>query len=173
MVTLDAKASALAQRYGARILTGTARDGHTAAVRAAAQLLASEGVAGILQLPVDIPLVTANEISLVLALHRPAPSFTIVPSHDDLGSNTIVVSPPLGVPLTFGDNSFFPHLETAKQCGIEPLVLRLPGIGRDIDNIGDLRAFANIEAKTLTRIFLNQNQFADWGTMPVQGNPRR
>lgn len=163
LVTLDARAGALGQRYGARILTDDARGGHTAAVAAAARTLATEGAAGMMQLPGDIPLATAEEISHVLSMHRPGPAFTIAPSHDDFGSNTVVVSPPMAVPLKFGDDSFFPHLETARKCGIEPQVVRLPGIGRDIDNAGDLLAFARAGSKTLTQSFLDNNGFENWG----------
>jgi 2-phospho-L-lactate guanylyltransferase len=162
LVTLDAKASSLGQSYGARILTEDARDGHTSAVAAAARTLAAEGVGGMMQLPGDIPLVTAEEISLVVSMHRAAPSFTIVPSHDDRGSNTIVVSPPNAVPLTFGDDSFLPHLRTARCRGIEPLVIRQPGIARDVDNAEDLDAFARMRSATRTQAFLDRNSFADW-----------
>jgi len=161
LVTLDTRAISLAQRYGARILTADARGGHSAAVAAAARLLAEEGAGGMMQLPGDIPLVTAAEISSVLSMHRPAPSFTIVPSHDELGSNTVVVSPPTAVPLTFGVDSFFPHLRTAQRCGIDPLVIRLPGIGHDFDNPDDLQAFARIGSATRTQAFLELNGFAD------------
>lgn len=163
LVTLDGKAGALGRRYGTRILTDDARGGHTAAVAGAARTLASEGATGMMQLPGDIPLVTADEISHVLSMHRPGPSFTIVPSHDDFGSNTIVVSPPTAVPLKFGDDSFFSHLETARKYGIEPQVIRLPGIGRDIDNAGDLQAFARAGSKTLAQSFLDNNGFVNWG----------
>jgi 2-phospho-L-lactate guanylyltransferase len=175
VVTLDMRAIGLAQRYGARILTADARGGHTAAVAAAARSLAAEGAGGMMQLPGDIPLVTADEISLILSMHRPAPSFTIVPSRDDFGSNTVVVSPPTAVPLAFGADSFFPHLQTARRCGIDPLVIRLPGIGHDIDNPDDLKAFAGMGSPTRTQAFLERNNFADWGRIAnanVQGNDR-
>jgi 2-phospho-L-lactate guanylyltransferase len=162
MVTVDARATELGRRYGARILTADARGGHTAAVAAAARLLAGEGAGGLLQLPGDIPLATADEISHVVSMHHTAPSFTIVPSHDDFGSNTVVVSPPTAVPLTFGDDSFFPHLETARRCGIEPTVVRLPGIGRDIDNADDLRAFSSYRSATLTQAFLDRTGYPNW-----------
>jgi 2-phospho-L-lactate guanylyltransferase len=166
LVTLDPRATELGRRYGARILTAGARGGHTGAVAAAARLLAAEGAGGMLQLPGDVPLATAGEISHVVSMHRAAPSFTIVPSHDEFGSNTVVVSPPTAVPLTFGDDSFFPHLQTAKQCGIEPTVVRLPGIGRDIDNANDLRAFARIRSTTLTQAFLDRNGYPNWNCIP-------
>src|SRR6185503_6981278 len=122
--------------------------GHTAVVRAAARRLAKEGRSGMLQLPSDIPLATPDEISLLLLKHQNAPAFTIVPSHDEYGSNAVLVSPPDAVPLTFGDDSFFPHLRTARSFGIEPLIVRLPGISYDIDHPIDLRTFAQVGSST-------------------------
>lgn len=162
VVTVDARAARLAEAYGARILTTGACGGHTAAVAAAARTLVGEGIGGMMQLPADIPLVTSEEISQVLAAHRRSPSFTIVPSHDDYGSNTVVVSPPAAVPLTFGDDSFFPHLETAERYGIAPLVCRMSGISRDIDNPQDLQAFADVASRTRTKAYLDENDFTSW-----------
>ena len=157
VVTVDQQARPLALRYGARILEDGARDGHTGAVTAAARLLAAEGRAGMLTLPGDIPLVTADEIGKVIAVHRPPPSFTIVPSHDQGGSNAILVSPPDSMPLRFGVDSFFPHLRAAEARGIRPTVLRLPGIGLDIDNPEDLAAFMRQPSPTQTRALLAEN----------------
>src|SRR5262249_8425134 len=106
LVTADPAAQRLASRYGFDWLTDGAADGHTGAVAAAARHLAATGVAGMLTVPGDIPLVTAAEIAQLIAAHRPAPAFTIAPSHDELGSNAVIVSPPDAVPLRFGDNSF-------------------------------------------------------------------
>jgi 2-phospho-L-lactate guanylyltransferase len=157
VVTLDPDARALAQRYGARILTDDARGGHTAAVAAAARTLQQEGCSGMLQIPGDIPLVSADEISLLLAMRRPAPSFTIAPSHDDFGSNAVLVCPPTAVPLTFGDDSFYPHLRAARACGIEPLIVRRHGIGLDIDRPEDIRAFAQLRSGTRAQAYLERH----------------
>ena len=100
---------------------------------------------------------TASEVGRLVAAHRPAPSFTIVPSHDEGGSNAIVLSPPNAVPLRFGVDSFFPHLRAAEARGIRPTVLRLPGIALDIDNPEDLAAFALQPSPTRTRAFLAEN----------------
>ena len=86
---VDLEAGRLAASYGARLIEVGARDGHSGAVTAAARLLAAEGRSGMLTLPADIPLVTPAEIARLLAAHLPAPSFTIVPSHDQRGSNAI------------------------------------------------------------------------------------
>ena len=84
---------------------------------------------------------TSQEISLVVGAHLPGPSFTISPAHDHLGSNTVICSPPDAVPLRFGDNSYYPHLDAARRCNIEPTVIHQPGIAMDIDHPVDLAMF--------------------------------
>jgi 2-phospho-L-lactate guanylyltransferase len=162
VVTVDPVAAPLAARYGARIVAKGARDGHTGAVTAAARLLVREGQAGMMTLPGDIPRLKPAEVAATLAAHRVAPAFTIVPAHDDLGSNTIVCSPPDAVPLRFGENSFYPHLDAARARGIEPLIVRHPGIGMDIDNPADLVTFLKMSppARTRTLAFLEQSGIA-------------
>lgn len=162
VVTVDPHAAWLAGRYGARIVTEGAQEGHTGAVTAAARLLVREGRAGMMTLPGDIPRLSPGEIAATLAAHRAAPAFTIVPAHDDLGSNAIVCSPPDAVPLRFGENSFYPHLDAARGQGIDPLVVRQPGIGMDIDNPADLVAFLRMSppARTRTLAFLEQSGVA-------------
>ena len=157
LVTLDPAAQDLAARYGAECRTDGARDGHTGAVTAAARRLAAQGAAGMLTLPGDIPLVTPAEIETMLDAHRPAPSFTIAPSHDEQGSNAILMSPPDAVPLRFGDDSFFPHLAAARARGIEPTVMRLPGIAFDIDNPVDLAHFSHLGSRTRAGLWLARN----------------
>lgn len=151
VVTLDPQATALAKKLGARVVSDGARDGHTGSVTAGRRLLAREGRNGMITMPADIPAVTSQEIDLVLAAHLPAPSFTISPAHDDLGSNAVICSPPESVPLRFGDNSYFPHLEAAERCGIEPTVIRQPGIAMDIDHPVDLAAFLRMPQSIGTR----------------------
>lgn len=148
VVTVDPAAAALARRYGARVWDDGALDGHTGAVTAAGRRLVAEGADGMLTVPGDIPTITADEIDAVIAAHLPAPSFTIAPSHDELGSNAILMSPPDAVPLRFGDDSFFPHLAAAEARGIKPTVVHLPGIALDIDNPVDLAHFSRLGSQT-------------------------
>jgi 2-phospho-L-lactate guanylyltransferase len=162
VVTVDPVATSLAGRYGARVVTDGAREGHTGAVTAAANLLVREGRAGMMTMPGDIPLISTTEIAAALAAHRPAPAFTIVPAHDELGSNTIICSPPNAVPLRFGENSFYPHLDAARGRGIEPQIIRQPGIGMDIDHPADLVAFLRMSPRIPTRTlaYLEQSGIA-------------
>jgi len=149
--TLDPLAAGLAHRYGARVITDDARAGHTGAVAAMARVLTREGHDGMLVLPGDIPRVTAGEINALIAAHREAPSFTIAPAHDELGSNGVLCLPPEAVPLRFGDNSYFPHLDTARRHGIEPTIVPLAGFALDIDHPDDLRALLRAAPAMPTR----------------------
>jgi 2-phospho-L-lactate/phosphoenolpyruvate guanylyltransferase len=158
IVTIDPQATALGKKIGARIVREGARDGHTGSVNAGRRLLAREGRGGMITLPGDIPATGASEIDAVLSAHLAAPSFTISPAHDDQGSNAVVCSPPESVPLRFGDNSYFPHLDAARRQGIEPTVVRQPGIAMDIDHPVDLALFLRLpqSAGTRTRALLDE-----------------
>ena len=149
--TVDPIASELARRYGARVVTGGARDGHTGAVMAMARILGGEGREGMLTVPGDIPRVTSAEIAAIIEARRPAPSVTIVPAHDERGSNAVLCSPPTVMQLRFGDDSFLPHLASARTLGIEPTIVKLPGIGLDIDQPQDLRALMQATPPMATR----------------------
>lgn len=155
VVTLDEAATEIARRYGATISTESCRDGHTAAVMGAAHRVAARGDA-MLTIPGDVPLATPAEIERVIDAHHAGGRFVIVPARDELGSNTILAAPAAAVPLRFGDNSFFPHLDAARTCGIEPMVLPLPGIGLDIDTPGDLAAFLARPSRTHARALLDR-----------------
>ncbi len=144
VVTVDEVAAALARRHGARVIADGAREGQTGAVRAAAALLGREARGAMLAIPGDVPLITADEIRTFLAAHERDEDFVIAPAHDGRGSNAILCAPPGRVPLAFGNDSFLPHLEAARRAGIEPRVVRLAGIGLDIDNPQDLVAFLKV-----------------------------
>jgi 2-phospho-L-lactate guanylyltransferase len=151
LVTLEPRAAAIARREGWRVIEDGARDGHTGSVEAGRRVLAAEGAAGVLTLPIDIPATTPGEIDAALAAHAGSAGFTIVPAHDEQGSNTVIVSPPLAVALRFGENSYFPHLDAARAVGLVPLVVRQPGIAMDIDHPVDLAAFLRLPHSHGTR----------------------
>lgn len=154
VVTLDPDVARIAANWRARVFEDGARDGRTGAVTAAARRLAREGRAGMLTVPGDIPGITSDEVSRLLAAHREAPAFSIVPAHDRRGSNAIVVTPADAVALAFGNDSFLPHVETARRLGIEPTIFPLPGIGLDIDNARDLTTFLQEPSPTRTSAYL-------------------
>jgi len=160
VATIDPAAAALAARYGARSSGEAARDGHTGAVAAAARRLAAEGL-DMLALPGDIPLVEADDIRQLIAAHGDAPAFTIAPARDERGSNAVLCSPAGIVPLRFGADSFFPHLDAAKALGITPAVVHRPRIALDIDTVDDLAALLAVPGRTCTQALLERWRMQD------------
>ena len=160
LLTRDGEAIELARRFDLRVIEEPENRGHTAAVARAARVLSADRAQGLLQVPGDLPLVTAAEIETVLAAHGTAPAFTIVASRDQMGSNCVVCSPPDVIPLRFGDDSFHPHLATARARGLEPRVLELPGIGLDIDTPEDLMELARHSGATQSQRYLRESGIA-------------
>jgi 2-phospho-L-lactate guanylyltransferase len=161
VVTRDPLARDLAAGYGARVLVEPVNRGHTAASTLGAATLAAEGAAGMLQLPADLPLLTAPDVDAVLQAHAQAPSVTLAPSRDRRGSNAVACSPPDLLPLRFGDDSFFPHLECARSLGIEPAVVERPGLALDVDTPADLAAFLATPSATRAYAYLMQGGIAE------------
>lgn len=160
VLTRDPDATALAKRYGARVLAEPANQGQTSAVTLAVETLQGEGVSTTLAVPGDIPMATADEIETALAAHGDDLALTIVPAWDERGSNCMICSPPTVIPFSFGNDSFVPHKAAARAAGIEPGIVKLTGIGLDVDNPDDLRRILVHDADTRTHRFLAESGIA-------------
>ena len=161
VVTRDREAHALAARRRARVLIEPSNAGQTGAVTRAAGILARAGVEGLLQVPGDVPGLGVKEIETVLAAHGAAPAVTLVPAHDRRGTNCVLCSPPDALPFAFGDDSFPLHCDAAGARGIAPRIVRLPGLGLDIDVPDDLRAFLAEPVEGRTLAYLHESGIAD------------
>jgi 2-phospho-L-lactate guanylyltransferase len=157
LVTGDPAARRLAAGYGARVLLEEEERGHTAASSLGARTLAQEGAAGMIQVPADIPLVTPEDIGALLAVDSEAPAVTLAPSRDEQGTNAVACSPPDVMPLRFGRDSFVGHLRRARAQGIEPRLVKRPGLALDIDTPVDLGAFLAAPSATRTYAYLVQS----------------
>ncbi|MBI2225820.1 MAG: 2-phospho-L-lactate guanylyltransferase, partial [Betaproteobacteria bacterium] len=123
--------------------------------------LAAAGRDGMLVIPADVPLIMPADVDLIVAAHRAAPSVTLVPASVDGGTNALACSPPGAVPICFGDNSFHRHREAARACGIEPKILTIGHLGRDIDRPDDLATFLSSASPTQSYAYLTANGIAD------------
>jgi 2-phospho-L-lactate guanylyltransferase len=157
LVTGDPEARRLAARYGARVLLDEGERGHTVASSLGARTLAREGVAAMLQVPADLPLVTPDDVGALLAVHGEAPAITLAPSRDERGTNAVACSPPDVMPLRFGADSFVGHVRRARALGIEPQIVRRSGLALDLDTPDDLAAFLATASATRTLAYLTES----------------
>ncbi len=140
VVTSDGDVANLAHQYSALVLSEPPEPGLIPAVASTGEYLAKSGTDAMLFLPGDIPLVTAEELEVVLEGfgRQDKDEFLIVPASDLGGSNCLVCSPPDCMTFEFGEDSFRRHLGVARSKGIEPVIVKLPGIGLDVDVADDL-----------------------------------
>ena len=138
VVTPDAEVASVAERWGAFVVREAEGHGHTAAVARGVALCREWGATVLLTVPGDLPCLTADEVRRSSRLAESAPAAVFVPSRSGVGTNAACLAPPDAVPLRFGEPSFADHLAAARARGIEPVVLRLPGAGLDIDRPEDL-----------------------------------
>lgn len=162
VLTNDPRATALAEKYGARVEGEPANIGQSEAVARAAKLLDAEGADGVLTLPADAPLITSADIEAIIARHPTVRSaMTIVPDHARRGSNCMVLTPGPLIPLHFGHVSFEPHLAEAAKLGLEPNILEdLPRVALDIDTPDDLAAALATGADCRARAFVEAHGIA-------------
>jgi 2-phospho-L-lactate guanylyltransferase (CobY/MobA/RfbA family) len=73
-----------------------------------------------------------------------------------MGTNAVALMPMDAIPIRFGKQSFFHHLEAALERGVTPRILRLRGIGLDIDRPEDLAEFLARGSATLSQAYLNR-----------------
>ncbi len=158
VATVCPTAGEIASRYGASVLSTVQDDGQTEAVARTAFSLEKNGIKQMLMLPGDVPLVTVKEIQTVLEVHGNISTMTIVPARDEQGSNCIALSPPTAVPLRFGPNSYFPHLEKARKMGLDLHTPKLPGIGLDIDTPDDLHELCQEPHRTRAQEYLQKQK---------------
>lgn len=178
VVTDDSVVAGIAHQYGARILGEPGIPGLIPAVTQAGKHLAENGVNIMIFLPGDVPLVTPDELEVVLDGfgRSDEPEFLIVPASDLGGSNCIACSPPDCMLYEFGEDSFRRHLAVARKLGIEPIVVKLPGLGLDVDTPEDLQELAsrlvesNIESHTYR--YLRESGILDRESTAISGVAR-
>jgi 2-phospho-L-lactate/phosphoenolpyruvate guanylyltransferase len=156
VVTREAALAATAHAFGARVIADLRHDGPNAAIMLAAKELSALGAAGMLAIPADVPLATGVEIDEILAAPQGGPAVTLVPALADMGTNAVALMPVDAIPIRFGRQSFFQHLASALERGIAPRILRLRGIGLDIDRPEDLVEFLARGSATLSRAHLDR-----------------
>jgi len=141
LVTGDPFALDQAAKLGFGVITDTANTSETDAIEMATRACASRGIPRTLVIPGDIPLIEAEDLAMIFE-HAPAEGTVLVPSSDKRGTNAVLRAPSDLFPLRFGNHSFPPHLQAAVATDTVCIVLSLPRIGLDIDDVEDLRSLA-------------------------------
>jgi 2-phospho-L-lactate guanylyltransferase len=106
-------------------------DLNTALSLAAGQAV-SWGAKRLLIIAADLPLLTTDDLSLMLAPDDD-PGVVIAPDRHEQGTNALLLAPPGTIRPAFGPDSYSAHLLQAKAAGMVPRIVRTPGLGFDLD----------------------------------------
>jgi 2-phospho-L-lactate/phosphoenolpyruvate guanylyltransferase len=128
-----------AQALGACPVREPGGAGLNGALDMAASAASDRGAERVLFLPADLPLLTADDVSL-LAAAMPAAGRDVViaPDRHRSGTNALLVRPPGLLQTQFGPQSFMAHCAAATRLDIEARVVESPALGLDIDEAADL-----------------------------------
>ncbi len=144
VVTLYQPAIELAERYGFEVVLEREQISESHSVDFGSRELAARGVAAVLRLPLDLPLLQTKDIETILSYDtHPAPACVIVPSREGTGTNAILRRPPTLFPSHFGPNSLPKHLAEAEKAGAQCTVIELPRIALDVDDPNDVVELLN------------------------------
>jgi 2-phospho-L-lactate guanylyltransferase len=140
VVTSDSYTRELAKRFNFEVIDDD-NSGETNAIEMATAICCERGETSTLVIPADIPLIEIAELQKIVDSAPPGGA-VLAPDAAWRGTNAAWRAPGDLFPLRFGNDSFLPHLSAAKATGLPCVVLKLPGIARDIDRPEDLREVA-------------------------------
>lgn len=146
VVTSDDFAAGLARRYEFEVIADDFNPGETGAIEMATTICCERGAQWTMVVPADIPLLGRDELQKIMD-SAPARGSVLVTDAAGRGTNAALRSPGNLFPLCFGNDSFLPHLESAKASGLPCVVLELPGIALDVDRPEDLHRLASAEGE--------------------------
>ena len=144
VVTGDNKVAEIAASLGAQLIREKAEKGETDAVDFARGELKQLGREAVLIIPGDMPLVRSADIEEVLAQVPEGASFPfalLVPSHDRMGTNALLLAPPDIIKLRFGYDSFTYHMSQVSAQGLPLRFIENERLALDIDEPKDLERF--------------------------------
>lgn len=160
VISRDPVALKIAREYGAYTYGEGDKQDLNVALTRAAHIAAAQEATGLLIVPADLPLITVEDVEMMLAgvaptmsrvrsrdysngtihFHHPR-TVAICPDRKKDGTNALYVSPPLGFTFRYGEGSFDRHLEEAEQLGMKSRIVHAPGLKFDLDTEEDWHTY--------------------------------
>jgi 2-phospho-L-lactate guanylyltransferase len=154
--TQDQKVMELARWFGAHVIHEPAVQGMNAATRYLWDSILCEKLELLMILPSDIPLITGDEVDLLLQESRNV-EMMIVPCKQGTGTNGLVLSPPRRIGTRFGACSRAKHEKMAERQGMRYGIHYSGPFAHDIDTMEDLRVLKHMGNHTRTYKFLAEH----------------
>jgi len=138
VVSRDPSVLTFARTFGAKTLQEDGEPGLNLALKRAVIVTKAYSANIIMVLPADLPLITQQEIEVIIKRIDKENKMVISPDRRMSGTNLLLISPPDLIDFSFGPGSFERHVRQAQAKNAEIEVCQLESIGLDIDLPEDL-----------------------------------
>lgn len=155
VISRDQSALALAREHGARTVQEHGSPQLNLALARATVVAKNYATRGVLIMPADLPLFTAEDVRTVLERAKDPPVVVVAPDRHGEGTNALLVCPAGLIEYEFGPGSFQRHCEKARQAGARLEICELPSLALDMDLPEDLE----MVSETFER-YLDDDEFA-------------
>ncbi|MBN1665786.1 MAG: 2-phospho-L-lactate guanylyltransferase [Anaerolineales bacterium] len=142
VISRDAEVLALARDHGARTVLENRNSELNLALARATVVAKTYATRGVLILPVDLPLVSSEDIHCMLERVGEPPVVVVAPDRHRQGTNALLVCPAGLIEYEYGPDSFRRHCQQALAVGARLEICELPSISLDLDIPEDLELVA-------------------------------
>lgn len=144
VISRDPAALALARDLGARTVREEGAPQLNSALKRATLFVKSYVTRGVIILPMDLPLMTPDDIStLIYRSQGNDPVVVINPDRHHQGTNALLVCPAGQIEYHFGADSFRRHCDQAEKSGARLEICEIPNLALDVDYPEDLQIARN------------------------------
>jgi 2-phospho-L-lactate guanylyltransferase len=138
VVSRDQGALALAREHGARTVQENGAPQLNIALARATVVAKNYVTRGVLIVPADLPLISAEDVRAMLEKVQNPPVVVVAPDRHHHGTNALLVCPVGLIDYDFGPDSFQRHCDRARQAGARLEICELPSLALDVDLPEDL-----------------------------------
>lgn len=111
--------------------------------RAVRALHEERGASRVAVISADLACVSGAEVAALVAASA-ASGLALAPDRHERGTNAVCLTLPCRFRFQYGPDSFARHLAQAAALGVDAAIVRLPGLGFDVDEPEDLGWLASV-----------------------------
>jgi 2-phospho-L-lactate guanylyltransferase len=138
VISRDQGALSLARDHGARTVQENGAPHLNVALTRATIIAKEYATRGVLIVPADLPLVTPDDVRVMLEKVKDPPVVIVAPDRHKEGTNALLVCPAGLIEYDFGPGSFERHCDRAINAGARLEVVELDSLALDMDLPEDL-----------------------------------
>jgi 2-phospho-L-lactate guanylyltransferase len=147
VVSRDPQALTIARNHGAKTVQEDGQPHLNTALARATVMAQVHSIRGILVLPADLPLLTADDVRALIDRAAKPPVVVIAPDRHGKGTNALLMVPAGQIEYDFGEGSFKRHCDRAKKSGARLEIVELPSLGLDLDLPEDLEMIRKLKVE--------------------------